>query len=246
MDAQRGIRKPRQLSAALSIRTVYRPEGASRPYEDGMGVDGFLRYKWRGDDADHAENRALHAAMEQGVPMIWFFGVGVAQYQPVFPVLIVYEEPEQHQFAVTTEVGRDLARPDTPVEAPLRRYIIAETTRRLHQPVFRATVMRAYETRCAVSALRHGELLDAAHIVGDSEEASIPVFVVTNLETMLSAQLARLRPFSDRKASGVDDRERAPYLVTSLLRFMVAKGLGPGELEAPQSRAEDEAHHAIE
>jgi len=26
MDAQRGIRKPRQLSAALSIRTVYRPE----------------------------------------------------------------------------------------------------------------------------------------------------------------------------------------------------------------------------
>jgi len=71
-------------------------------------------------------------------------------------------------------------------------------------------------------------------------------FVVTNLETMLSAQLARLRPFSDRKAPGVDDRERALYLVTSLLRFMVAKGLGPGELEAPQSRAEDEAHHAIE
>ena len=71
-------------------------------------------------------------------------------------------------------------------------------------------------------------------------------FVVTNLETMLSAQLARLHPFSDRKASGVDDRERALYLVTSLLRFMVAKGLGPGELEAPQSRAEDEAHHTIE
>ncbi len=175
MDAQRGIRKPRQLSAALSIRTVYRPEGASRPYEDAMGADGFLRYKWRGDDPDHAENRALRAAREQKVPMIWFFGVGVAQYQPVFPVFIVSEEPGQHQFAVTTEAGRDLARPDTPVEAQLRRYIIAETKRRLHQPVFRATVMRAYETRCAVCALRHGELLDAAHIVADSEEAGIPV-----------------------------------------------------------------------
>jgi len=35
--------------------------------------------------------------------------------------------------------------------------------------------MRAYETRCAVCALRHGELLDAAHIVADSEEAGIPV-----------------------------------------------------------------------
>jgi len=165
----------RDNSAALSIRTVYRPEGAARPYEDVMGADGFLRYKWRGDDPDHAENRALRAAMEQRAPMIWFFGVGVAQYQPVFPVFIFSEESEQHQFAVATEVGRDLARPDTPVEAQLRRYIIAETKRRLHQPVFRATVMRAYETRCAVCALRHGELLDAAHIVADSEEAGIPV-----------------------------------------------------------------------
>jgi len=30
--------------------------------------------------------------------------------------------------------------------------------------------MRAYETRCAVCALRHGQLLDAAHIVPDSHE----------------------------------------------------------------------------
>ncbi|MFD6894120.1 HNH endonuclease [Rhodococcus sp. NPDC060086] len=50
---------------------------------------------------------------------------------------------------------------------------MAETKRRLHQPVFRATVMRAYETRCTVCALGHGELLDAAHIVPDSNEAGI-------------------------------------------------------------------------
>lgn len=68
-------------------------------------------------------------------------------------------------------------------------------------------------------------------------------FAVTDLETTLSAQLARLRPFSDRKAAGLVDRERALDLVTNLLRFMASKGLGPGELEAPQKDAED---HAIE
>lgn len=75
MDTQRGIRKPRELSAALSIRTVYTPEGQKRPYEDSLGSDGLLRYKWRGDNADHAENRALRAAMEGRLPLIWFFGV---------------------------------------------------------------------------------------------------------------------------------------------------------------------------
>lgn len=34
--------------------------------------------------------------------------------------------------------------------------------------------MRAYETRCAVCSLRHTELLDAAHIVPDSEDLGIP------------------------------------------------------------------------
>jgi putative restriction endonuclease len=43
----------------------------------------------------------------------------------------------------------------------------------VHQPVFRASVMRAYGTRCAVCALRHHQLLDAAHIVADREEAGV-------------------------------------------------------------------------
>ena len=40
LDAQRGIRKPAVLDAALSIRTVYTPEGRQRPYEDAPGPDG--------------------------------------------------------------------------------------------------------------------------------------------------------------------------------------------------------------
>ncbi|NLE80830.1 MAG: HNH endonuclease [Rhodococcus sp.] len=173
MDRTRGIRKPRELPSALSISTTYRPPGAKRPYEDAMGSDGLLRYKWSTTDPDNMDNRGLRAAMASGVPLIWFYGVGPSLFQPVYPVFIVAEEPERHQFVIATEVARDLHVADSPVEDQLRRYVVAETKRRLHQPVFRATVMRAYETRCAVCALRHRELLDAAHIVPDSHEAGI-------------------------------------------------------------------------
>ena len=39
-------------------------------------------------------------------------------------------------------------------------------------------VVRAYEVRCAVCRLRHGDLLDAAHITADSDEAGLAI--VTN------------------------------------------------------------------
>ena len=41
--------------------------------------------------------------------------------------------------------------------------------RRLHQPMFPRRVLAAYRTRCALCRLRHGELLDAAHIKEDSD-----------------------------------------------------------------------------
>jgi putative restriction endonuclease len=43
---------------------------------------------------------------------------------------------------------------------------------RLHQPAFRARVISAYETKCAICRLGHGRLLDAAHITPDSDETS--------------------------------------------------------------------------
>jgi putative restriction endonuclease len=46
---------------------------------------------------------------------------------------------------------------------------------RLHQPIFRAQVIRAYSTQCAMCRLRHAELLDAAHIIPDSMPNGQPV-----------------------------------------------------------------------
>lgn len=172
MDGQRGIRKPKELAAALSIRTVWSRDDRSRPYDDAVGADGFLRYKWRGDDANHAENRAMRRAMEDRVPLIWFWGVGPALYKPIYPVYLIGEEPASQQFVVATD-GLQSMRPDSVIEETLRRYIRTELMRRLHQPVFRSMVMRAYEYRCSVCALAHAVLLDAAHIVSDRHELGI-------------------------------------------------------------------------
>lgn len=172
MDPQRGIRKPRTLTAALSIRTTYTAEGRDRPYEDVLGSDGLLRYKWRGDDPNHPENVALREARRQQAPLIWFFGVGPALYQPVYPVYLLGEEQNRQQFVVAHDVTRELIA-DTPVTEHVRRYILRETRQRVHQPVFRASVIRAYRSRCAVCALGHHQLLDAAHIVPDGDEAGV-------------------------------------------------------------------------
>jgi len=173
LDRQRGIRSPAGWDAALSIMTVWRPDGAQRPYEDGDGSDGLIRYMWRGDDPDHPENRALRSAMNAEVPLIWFYGVGPGWFEPRFPVFLLAEEVERRRFVLDLDVARGLITPGAVVEEQLRRYIVRETRQRLHQPVFRAQVMRAYGIRCAVCALGHAELLDAAHIVPDRHEAGI-------------------------------------------------------------------------
>jgi putative restriction endonuclease len=173
VGAQQGIWKPASFAAAFSIRTKYTRPGQTPPYEDTVGPDGLLRYKWRGTDAGHFENRALREAMRRQVPLIWFYGVGRATYQAVFPVFLLWEEPDRHQFVIDPDVAKGLVSAASPVEEQLRRYILRETKQRLHQPVFRSTVLRAYRQRCAVCSLNHPELLDAAHIIADRKEAGI-------------------------------------------------------------------------
>lgn len=171
MDLQRGIRKPRMLDSALSFRTVFASRPDQRPYADERGADGYQRYKWRGTDAGHAENVALRRAMQAGRPLVWFQGIASGLYLPVFPVWLVAEEPDQHQFVVALDFEQLRTWDDSrdPVIVELRRaYADRVVKERLHQPVFRAQVLAAYENRCALCRLRHRELLDAAHIRSDS------------------------------------------------------------------------------
>lgn len=66
--------------------------------------------------------------------------------------------------------------PQHPENVALRRAYVERLTRlRLHQPVFRARVLQAYEHRCSMCRLRHAELLDAAHILPDGHPRGQPV-----------------------------------------------------------------------
>jgi len=172
VDPNRGIRRPAGLRGAVSIMTTYSPSDASAPYEDVAGEDGFLRYKYRGTDSGQADNRAVRESMDQRLPMIWFYGIGPGTYLATFPVYAVAEEADRHQFLVSADVPVDLTE-TTASSAIEREYRRMHAYRRVHQPVFRARVMRAYDQRCAMCSLRHVSLLDAAHILRDRHPQGI-------------------------------------------------------------------------
>lgn len=175
-DRVKGIWKPADFSAALSITTTYRPEGAERPYDDGVyGTDILLRYKWNGTDPLEATNRALRAAMVERVPLIWFVGISKGVFQPYFPVYVVGEEHDQHQFLVSADAAE--LGSDSYAEEHIRRYLDVTKRHRLFQGIFRSQVLLAYNQRCAVCNLGHAPLLDAAHIVPDRDAEGIASIV---------------------------------------------------------------------
>lgn len=178
VDRARGIRKPRGWTSALSIMSAMPRAGRTRAYEDNEGADGLQRYNLRADEGGAADNDGLRVALRERTPLIWFYGIAPGLFNAVSPVWLTAEEPDSHQFVVALSEGQRTLMPNSPVEEGLRRYIVAETKRRLHQPLFASRVMLAYQTRCAVCALGHRALLDAAHILPDGHAHGAPV--VTN------------------------------------------------------------------
>lgn len=171
---QPGIRKPAQLDAALTIRTTWTPPGAEAPYADEVGPDGSLRYKWRGTDPNHPDNRALREAMRRQAPLAYFYPVARGVYQAIYPVYLVDEDHTAHEFAV--DLGRyPNDEGDSADISLVRRYTRRLTLQRLHQVLFRPKVLRAYESRCALCQLRHAPLLDAAHILPDNHPHGEPI-----------------------------------------------------------------------
>lgn len=173
---QKGIWNPAFLHGALSFMTSYRAPGRERPYEDVMGADGLPRYMWQGDDPYEPTNQAMRYCLENELPLIWFIGVGMnpAAFQAVCPVYLLAEEWELKRFVVAPVdeeafFARDRTS-NTVVQETVKKYISRESRVRLHQPVFRSTILSAYEDRCSICNLGHRQLLDAAHIVPDAHE----------------------------------------------------------------------------
>ncbi len=174
---QPGIWKPAALDAALTIRTTFTAPNQLPPYEDAIAPGGLVKYAYRGTDPGHSDNRALRTAMQEQRPLAYFIGVAKGVYQAQFPVYVVGEQRDEHAFLIAVDQAQRFVDPEL-VDAltPDRRSYLERLVRaRLHQPVFRARVLQAYEKQCAVCRLQHTDLLDAAHIVRDSDEGGLPV-----------------------------------------------------------------------
>lgn len=175
-----GIFKPRIMDIPLSITTI--PSG---PYDDGYSAEGLLLYRYRGTNPEHRDNAGLRHAMLHRIPLVYFYRLVEAKYMAVWPVFVVGDNPETLTFKVevddasymSTALGEEMAqyRVEDDGTAARRSYITATVRQRVHQRSFRERVLRAYQERCALCRLRHQELLDAAHIIPDTEPDGEPL-----------------------------------------------------------------------
>tara|TARA_Y100001935_G_scaffold184304_1_gene152897 strand:- start:943 stop:1836 length:894 start_codon:yes stop_codon:yes gene_type:complete len=167
-----GIFKPSQMELPLTITTTF-----NSPYQDKIG-DAFLTYKYRGNsrkDIKHRENVGLRTCMHKNIPLIYFHGIEVGQYVPIYPVYIVRDILDQMEFLVAADQKEILMQSmveDVSAQNSRRKYITREVKTRLQQQSFRVKIMKAYNESCAFCKLKHPNLLDAAHIVPDSENGT--------------------------------------------------------------------------
>jgi putative restriction endonuclease len=150
LNRQKGIHRAsvQRGHAALSIQT-----SAKSPYDDVILADGFA-YAYRAGDVNQSDN-ALRAAYELHVPIVYFIGTRPGWYKPLFPCFVRADDPVAQRVIVARGVLRGPMDEPEPValEDPVeRRYAVRETRVRLHQARFRARVVPAYDSQCAISA----------------------------------------------------------------------------------------------
>lgn len=167
-----GIFKPKIADIPLTITTT-----TKGPYEDSFDKNGFLLYRYRGSDPNHRDNVGLREAYLKNKPLIYFHGVVPGKYLAVWPVFVIADDPKNLTFTVVVDEMSALDGKSNGVQENMnarRAYITSIVRLRLHQRSFRGKVLSAYRSQCAFCRLRHLELLDAAHIIPDTEPQSVP------------------------------------------------------------------------
>jgi putative restriction endonuclease len=167
IDSSRGIWNPRDMDATLSV--VSSPSG---PYPDREVEGGLFHYSYRAGSIN-GDNTKLRQALNLGVPIILLRKVRDGIFVPYAPVYVVEDLLERREFLLALDddarlLGRGFD------ALPQRSYVERLVRQRLHQADFRGRVIAAYESQCAVCRIRHGQLLDAAHITADSDEQGLP------------------------------------------------------------------------
>jgi putative restriction endonuclease len=170
LSTQKGIFRARLQTgpAVLAVQT-----SANSPYRDSETDDGFL-YDYRSGSIEQADNRALRAAFELKVPLVYYVGTSPGRYRPEYPIFVLEDHPEDAQVLLSPGRRTTTGVPHFIEDVIERRYRVVEVRARLHQARFRARVVPAYRKQCAVCRLKEIRLLDAAHIVGDSQQRGEP------------------------------------------------------------------------
>lgn len=205
-----GIFRPKELDgpAALCLVTAPPKDGRPAPYDDEFDeATDRITYRFRAARTQTpaariqaaADNRALVAAHELAVPLIYFRGIATGQYAVVAPAFVV--AVDERAELVELQAGLPIA-DTTPAGLvsgeDMRRYATREVIVRLHQHRFRTAVLRAYTTRCAVCRLREASLLEAAHIIDDRSPDGLAT-VVNGISLCAIHHLAY-----DRNVLGID------------------------------------------
>ena len=160
----RGIWNPKQFDHTLSITSTL-----DRPYADTWHSSELFEYSYQGQSGLAGNNTKLRRAMADKVPIVYFQQVETGKYVPFYPVYVVADNTERRTFTVDVGRAADFTPTETLQSANVKEYKEQVVRRRLHQPRFRAEVILAYNSSCAICRLKHIELLDAAHIIPDSE-----------------------------------------------------------------------------
>ncbi|MBL7994607.1 HNH endonuclease [bacterium] len=176
-----GIWTPKGFNIPISISTT-----SSGGYDDDVGEDTIISYRYRGNDPNQHDNVGLREAFRARIPLVYFQSIKPGKYFASWPVYIVDDRPADllvravpdpvYAMANTNLVVNENAAYDTSESGQnIRRYVTALTRQRLHQTAFREFVLDAYNRQCTMCKLRHPELLDAAHITPDSDPYGAPV-----------------------------------------------------------------------
>lgn len=171
-----GIWKPAQMELPISITTTIHQGGQYHDFIEG----GLLEYSYRGGrpDVHHRDNSGLREVMRKDIALVYFYSVVPRRYLALWPVYIVGDDLKNMKFTVAIDdaeiVNKESGYDQKGIEGR-RRYLTSKVLVRLHGARFREIVLLAYRFQCALCRIRHPELLDAAHIIGDKEKHGDPV-----------------------------------------------------------------------
>ncbi|WP_396912037.1 HNH endonuclease [Mycolicibacterium sp.] len=169
IDRSRGIWNPQDLNATLSV--VSNPQG---PYEDAHVSDSLFAYDYRAGSTD-GDNKKMRRAHNLALPIILLRTIRPGVFVPVFPVYVVADDISNRRFILALDESLRFFSDPLHLTSIEREYAQRTVKQRLHQPEFRGRILLAYQQRCTVCALRHGKLLDAAHIIGDDKPHGLPI-----------------------------------------------------------------------